>query len=211
MSNEEGLKRRVLRDDVVEYIIEEILRGDLQPGERVIETKISRDLQVSQGAVREALRDLKARGFVEAEPYKGSRVKVFLAEDFADYCKVRLELEVFAVKWAIEKGTSNVDELSAIVDLMFERAKENDELLIRKADVKFHEMLINSAENKSLRGAWDALANDYWIYIGVNAEIKNAPLLIEQADKHRLIVEAISEGNLDLVREQLQSHFYVLG
>ena len=205
MSNEEGLKRRVLRDDVVEYIIEEILRGDLQPGERVIETKISRDLQVSQGAVREALRGLKARGFVEAEPCKGSRVKIFLAEDFDEYCKIRLELEVFAVKWAIEKGSSNVEELSSIVDLMYERAKANDELLIRKADVKFHELLVDSA-----RSAWDALANDYWIYIGVNAEIKNFPLLMEQADKHRLIVDAISEGDLDLVRERLQSHFCII-
>ncbi|WP_031479970.1 GntR family transcriptional regulator [Maridesulfovibrio frigidus] len=210
MSNEEGLKRRVLRDDVVEYIIEEILRGDLKPGERVVETKVSRDLHVSQGAVREALRDLKARGFVEAEPYKGSRVKVFLAEDFEDYCKIRLELEVFAVQWAIEKDTSKVEELSAIVALMYERAKANDELLIRKADVKFHELLIDSAENKSLRIAWDALANDYWIYIGVNAEIKNFPLLMEQADKHRLIVEAISAGDLDLVRNSLESHFSIV-
>ncbi|MBI9112317.1 GntR family transcriptional regulator [Maridesulfovibrio ferrireducens] len=207
MNSEDRFKRRVLRDDVVEFIIEAILSGELMPGERVVETKISRDLQVSQGAVREALRDLKARGFVESEPYKGSRVKVMSLADLQDYYKVRLELEPLAVKWAIEKDSLKIEELRSIVDGMYKGARFGDQLMILKNDVKFHKRIIDFAENEYLHRAWNSLANDYWIYMGVDAEIKKFPALIEQAEKHQLVVDAIAEGNLELVKMRLENHF----
>ena len=55
----ELLKRRVLRDDVAEYLVSAILRGDLAPGDKVVESKLAKELSISQGAVREAIRDRK--------------------------------------------------------------------------------------------------------------------------------------------------------
>ena len=49
------LKRRVLRDDVAEYLMESILKGELNPGDKIIESKLARELSISQGAVREAI------------------------------------------------------------------------------------------------------------------------------------------------------------
>ena len=48
------LKRRVLRDDVAEYLMESILKGELNPGDKIVESKLARELSISQGAVREA-------------------------------------------------------------------------------------------------------------------------------------------------------------
>ena len=53
--------RTVLREQVKEVLLERILRGELKPGDRLVETRIAQELGTSQAPVREALRDLELR------------------------------------------------------------------------------------------------------------------------------------------------------
>ncbi|MCJ7781309.1 MAG: GntR family transcriptional regulator, partial [Acidimicrobiia bacterium] len=57
--------REILSDGVKDRILTWILEGELAPGSRIVETRVARDLGVSQAPVREALRDLAILGFVE--------------------------------------------------------------------------------------------------------------------------------------------------
>jgi DNA-binding GntR family transcriptional regulator len=54
-----SIARTVLREQVRDVLLERILRGDLEPGERLVETRLARELGTSQAPVREALRDLE--------------------------------------------------------------------------------------------------------------------------------------------------------
>ncbi|CCO25382.1 GntR family transcriptional regulator [Maridesulfovibrio hydrothermalis] len=207
MTTNEGLKRRVLRDDVVEHIVDSILNGALKPGDKIVETRISRELHVSQGAVREAIRDLTARGFVETEAYKGSRVRVLSAEDMQEYFAVRRELEPIAVSWAYKLNAINIEELYAIVDTMNEGVLNRDVDVVRKADLEFHRKIIEFSGNSSLVRSWEALANDYWIYTIASKEFSENKDMSGHAQDHKRIVEAIDSGDLDLMKDRLQSHF----
>ncbi len=68
------LERTVTREKVKELIIQRIIDGTCKPGERIVELRLVHELGVSQGPVREALRDLEAMRFIDTEPYKGARV-----------------------------------------------------------------------------------------------------------------------------------------
>lgn len=68
-------QRKVFRKEIRSAIRDAIFEGELRPGDKIIETFWARELGVSQGPVREAIRDLEAQGLVETVPFKGSRVR----------------------------------------------------------------------------------------------------------------------------------------
>ena len=207
MTTNDGLRRRVLRDDVVEHIVESIINGTLKPGDKIVETRISRELHVSQGAVREAIRDLTARGFVETEPYKGSKVRILSAGDLHDYYAVRGELEPIAAGWAYKLNTIDIDGLYRIVGTMQEGVLRKDADAVRKADLEFHRKIVEACGNKSLLRSWEALANDYWIYTIAYKGFNSDTSLSGHAESHRLIIKAIESGDINLMKERLQRHF----
>lgn len=209
MTSNVGLKRRVLRDDVVEHLIDCISTGVLKPGDKIVETRISRELHVSQGAVREAIRDLTARGFVETEPYKGSRVKVMSESDMLDYFAVRREIEPIAVRWGCELNTIDLEELYSLVSEMDEGISCGDVEKVRKADLQFHRKIVEFSGSSFLVRSWEALSNDYWIYIIANKEFAEDSNMSSHADEHKSIVEAIETGDIELMKGRLQSHFVV--
>ena len=74
-------ERRVLRDEIRDQLIEEILNGRLAPGERIVEMRIAQQFGVSQAPVREALRDLDLLGFVVSSPFRGAIVRQISVEE----------------------------------------------------------------------------------------------------------------------------------
>ncbi len=62
------LARNILSEQVKDRILQWILEGEMAPGSRIIETRVAKDLGVSQAPVREALRDLATLGIGEREP-----------------------------------------------------------------------------------------------------------------------------------------------
>ncbi len=65
-----------LREQIREHILEGIISGRWQPGERIVERHIAVELEVSQTPVREALRELESLRLIESAPNKGVRVRV---------------------------------------------------------------------------------------------------------------------------------------
>ena len=63
-----------LRDVVFHTLREAILRGDLKPGERLMEIKLANRLGVSRTPIREAIRMLELDGLVIMVPRKGAQV-----------------------------------------------------------------------------------------------------------------------------------------
>lgn len=202
-----GLKRRVLRDDVVEHIVDAILKGCLKPGDKIIETRISRELQVSQGAVREAIRDLTARGFVETEPYKGSRVKVLSSGELYEYYAVRSELEPLALGWGFELNRIDAGALMSSVESMFDGVEQQDMSAIGQADLDFHRTIMECSGNGFLLRSWGALANDYWIFTLAKQHMEEGMDLSSHAQEHKEIVDAVISGDLELMKGRLKSHF----
>src|SRR5262245_14412133 len=94
------LERRVFREEIREQLLEDILNGNLPPGARIVETRIAQQFGVSQGPVREALRDLELFGFVVSSPFRGTQVRKISTDDLLQIYPIRAALEGVAARAA---------------------------------------------------------------------------------------------------------------
>ena len=94
-----------LRDVVFRTLLQAILRGELKPGERLMEIRLANQLGVSRTPIREAIRMLELDGLVIMVPRKGAQVAQITEKDLNDVLEVRLGLEELAVKLACERIT----------------------------------------------------------------------------------------------------------
>lgn len=211
MNDMEFVRRRVLRDDVIEYIIEAIFNESYKPGDRLVETRISRELEVSQGAVREAIRDLSARGVLETEPYKGARVKKLSADALNDYYKIRLELEVLALRMATENNLVSGEAFEnlemAVGKLKQSRADENI-IAMRRADIDFHRSLVMLSGNSFLCNSWDSLGNEFWAFVG-SKSINDLPSEEKYVGMHYELLNGVKSADVENMRKILEAHFLI--
>ena len=97
------IERTVLREQVKDVLLQRSVRGELTPGERLVETRIASELGTSQAPVREALRDLELLRMVESEPFRGARVRAFGDDELVEVYPVRAALEELAGKLATKR------------------------------------------------------------------------------------------------------------
>jgi GntR family transcriptional regulator of gluconate operon len=86
-------RAETLSDMTTELLRERILAGDFNLGERLVEARIARRLQISRGPVREALRQLRAEGLVREEPRRGVFVVDLTVDDVREIYELRAAIE----------------------------------------------------------------------------------------------------------------------
>ena len=82
-----------LRKKVLNYLRENILSGVMSPDERLIETKIAREIGVSRTPVREALHSLEQERLVKVIPRVGYVVTRMQKEEVEEICEIRVAIE----------------------------------------------------------------------------------------------------------------------
>ena len=107
-----------LRDVVFQTLRQAILRGELKPGERLMEIHLAQKLGVSRTPVREAIRKLELEGLVLMIPRKGAIVAEITVQDLEDVLEVRMALEELAVKIACKRITQ--EQLEEILEILTE-------------------------------------------------------------------------------------------
>src|SRR3954447_16808654 len=112
------ISRTVLREQVKDVLLQRIASGELQPGERLVETRIAQELGVSQAPVREALRDLELLRFVESEPFRGSRVREVSDQELIEVYPIPRALEDVAARGAAVRLDGKVKALEKEVQAM---------------------------------------------------------------------------------------------
>ena len=94
-----------LRDVVFNTLRKAILRGELKPGERLMEIQLANKLGVSRTPIREAIRKLELEGLVLMIPRKGAEVAEITEKNMQDVLEVRKALEELSVQLACERIT----------------------------------------------------------------------------------------------------------
>ena len=140
-----------LRDVVFNTLRQAILRGELKPGERLMEIQLANKLGVSRTPIREAIRKLELEGLVLMIPRKGAEVADITEKSLMDVLEVRKALEELAVKLCCDKITpAEIEDLHRAA-AEFERILEsNDVTEIAEADVRFHDIIYLATGNQKL-------------------------------------------------------------
>ena len=140
-----------LRDVVFQTLRQAILRGELQPGERLMEIKLADKLGVSRTPVREAIRKLELEGLVLMIPRRGAEVAEITEKSLRDVLEVRGALEDLAMDLACDRITAEDIEKMKEAASDFATALDSEDVTeIAEADVKFHDIIYFSTENQRL-------------------------------------------------------------
>ena len=202
-----SLTRTVLREQIRELLLERILKGELQSGDRIVELQIAQELGTSRAPVREALRELQSLGFVEHEPYRGTRVRRITEEELAEIYPVRAALEELAAQEAASRLDGKVEELEREFEAMREAADRDDLQDLATHDATFHRLIVEAASNKVLLDTWRTLRVEARVVI---TALKTDVDLQELAELHRPLLEALREGSPEKAGGALRQHFETL-
>lgn len=202
-----SLTRAVLGQQIREILLERILKGDLQPGDRIVELQIAQELGTSQAPVREALRELQALGFVEREPYRGTRVRRITVDELAEIFPVRAALEELAAGEAARGLDGKVEELRSEFEAMRVAARRGDLHALAGHDATFHRLIVEAAGNKVLLDLWRTLRVEARVVV---TALKTDIDLDELAEMHRPLLEALAQGSPEGAGKALRYHFEVL-
>ena len=140
-----------LRDVVFNTLRRAILRGELKPGERLMEIQLANKLGVSRTPIREAIRKLELEGLVLMIPRKGAEVAEITRKNMMDVLEVRKALEELAAELACERiGKEQIAEMRVAAKEFERTLKTGDVTQIAEADEKFHDILYIATNNQRL-------------------------------------------------------------
>jgi DNA-binding GntR family transcriptional regulator len=92
----------LVQEAVVDRIRDMIVKGQLQPGDRLRQDELAETFGVSTMPIREALRQLQAEGLVSFQPRRGAAVASLSVSEYEEIYRIREELEILACGWAAE-------------------------------------------------------------------------------------------------------------
>src|SRR5262249_20735023 len=133
------MRHTTLRGNVAELLFDAILSGRIKSGERLNETELARQLQISRAPIREALHQLHEQGIVVNNPRRGmyvvslsetdvrkiNNIRLILESEALELCKanfdVHLEKKLTQMVEKMEAMTPGPITQSAPLDLEFHR------------------------------------------------------------------------------------------
>ena len=140
-----------LRDVVFNTLRKAILKGELKPGERLMEIALAERLGVSRTPVREAMRKLELEGLVVMIPRRGAQVANITEKDLNDVLEVRIALENLSIENACTRMTEEqLEELWNAAKNFEATMAEGNLVKLAEADVAFHEVIYKSSDNRRL-------------------------------------------------------------
>jgi DNA-binding GntR family transcriptional regulator len=202
-------ERRVLRDEIRDQLIEQILNGRLAPGERIVEMRIAQQFGVSQAPVREALRDLDLLGFVVSSPFRGAIVRQISVEELVQLYPIRAVLEGLAARHAASRiDASTLKKLDRLLATMRTAAAKGDHRRAVEADFAFHLTIVEASGNRLLQQIWDRMRLATTTFLTVS---KSHHSLREIVERHAAVVEALRTRDPNAAERALRLHIEVPG
>ena len=195
-----------LRDVVFNTLRQAILKGELAPGERLMEIQLAEKLGVSRTPIRAALMDLCHTSLVTFVPGKGIYVSVIGLKDIEEIYEVRALLDPAVLLSFMKQATPDqIAALRGFANNMKEAVRmENKEMLIEN-DVNFHQYYTDYCGNARLAAIICSTVDPFhrFRYITTSSMKMNAVFV----EEHLLIMKAIEENDQVEAELQMKAHY----
>jgi DNA-binding GntR family transcriptional regulator len=201
---------RTAGDDVYETVRRAILDGALKPGERIVEERVARTLNVSRTPVREALLRLERENLV-ARSGRGMAVRSFSAAEVRDLYDLRAHVESYGARLAAQRITEyELRELRSVHDeLMAEltagAAGDLDSLrILAHLNQRFHQLIVQAARSAPLERIMTHVVQTpliYKSYLWYDDEDKS-----RSAGEHEEVIAHLAAGDSEKAEERWRSH-----
>ena len=196
----------VTRDKVYSILSKAIFRGDLKPGQRLVESKLAKLMKVSRTPVREAIIELIQKGLAVPSPPKGVKVAPLpTTKELNEFYDISSVLRGLAARKAACNITpQEIKHLQEIITESEQSLREGSLEEIFKLNKKFHQTIEKSCNNKELIFLLD---NVYERSRERFSEIlSRKKRQKESIEEHKIILEAIIKKDEELAEQLMKKH-----
>ena len=194
-----------LGDRIVRELRDRVFAGTLPVGSWLRQEAVAAEFAVSRTPVREALRELQARGIVSLLPNRGALVRGPTLKEIREAYAIRAELEGLAARLAAGRLlAADLDRLRE-AEVVFAAADVGGDDWERANDL-FHEVILAAAGNDRLRLLIADLHRAFPRSLTWNALASAPGRLEENAAQHRRIREALEAGDGEEARRRMIQH-----
>ena len=191
-----------------EALREMVLSGDLQPGDRVIENRLTEQLGVSRPPLREAMRVLEQEGLIVQVPRKGAVVAPVTPHDIYEIVSLREEIEQIAVRLGVPvRSQERLERLREAFADLEAAAEEDGAPRVVASSFAFHLAIVGLAGHRRLEDVYRSLSLQMRLCMGMNrrarAEIETAR---QDAGRHRPLMDLVEAGDVDAMAHALAHH-----
>ena len=192
-------------DQVIESIKSGIRQGRYVPGQRLVEPDMVRDLHVSRGSVREALRRLEAEGLVQIELYRGANIRKMSRSDFIAFTQIREVLEGLAASLAAER----IDEAgrAALIELEQNWDRGSRGWTYPEYNENFHNLILAASGNKELP-VYLEQAKLLFFRLQFHRITRTPAAERRSRREHERVVKAILKGDAKAAERAMRDHVH---
>lgn len=199
-------RNQSLRQQVYQCLKQIILKGDLASGERVIETKLAEQLQVSRTPIREAISQLKREKLIVSKPNGGFKVATLSVQDAIQLYDCRIALEQLAIAGVCEQITSKqlkqLEKYVLLAEKLVESESNSSKSL--EIDYQFHRLIAESSGNQWLLTLLEQVF-DQMSLLRIQTT-KHNPQVLDIRLEHRQVYDAIALKKSDLAQATIKEH-----
>ena len=199
------VERRSLDSRAADVLREQILSGQLAPGQRVTETALAAQLEVSRGTLRVALRALAHEGLIQQVAYTKWMLPEFSQADAWELYTLRGTLEGMAARLAAEHRTRDcVAKLEAAFERLVAAVGFRKHGRVADADLALHKTIVAITGHQRLIDQYRLLEQQVRHYIiSSNALIMDLNQIVAE---HQPIVRAIVAGEPEKAERLARQH-----
>ncbi len=204
------INKSTYKDYVVAHVYERLQKGELNPGDQVLESRLATELGLSRAPIREALQQLVGDGLLTYKPQVGNFVAALSPKEIIDAYVTRGLLEGFAVAEALEGFTEeDLEDLEEYCLQMEKHARRGKQKELIEIGTEFHHLLFNKSNNIQLIEYTQRLSHKlhllfykHWASLYTPEEIR---------DRHQALVCVLRRKERPLVEQALREHYNETG
>lgn len=192
---------------IVDALRNEIIQGQLKPGERLKQDAVAARFGVSQTVAREAFKDLISECFLVAEPRRGVSVAPMTAEEAEETTALRSVIEPQALSWAIPHMTgAQLDAAEKLLKELDRARKVNDIIAL---NARFHRALYAASGRTRTIALVESLRLSFERYLRFTWE--STSHLNQSQQEHRELLQLCRAGDAPRAAALLRDHIAATG
>ncbi len=188
----ETLIYRTIPEQITVRLRQEILSGQVKPGQPMREQEISTRFGVSRGPIREALRELTKLGLLVLEPNKGVRVASHLSTAIRPLIiELRRTIEAFVLESIFDQITqTDINAWDAILIDIKAACEKGDIGALVDHDVRLHQTIVQSHDDQDIFTLWQPITLRMLMQYD-----RFGDDLMESYHEHKRLLDAIRDGD----------------
>lgn len=180
-----------------------ITSGEIGPGSRLSEARLTTEFDVSRNTLREGFRLLTREGLLRHEPNRGVFVETPTMATILDIYRVRRAIEVPAIAHSWPRHRA-VERMRLAVETAEDMALRPDWRAVGSANMEFHAAIVALTDSPRLMAFYAQVATELRLAFGVldSPEMLHAPYIT----MNREIVRLVEAGEAQRAAEALDAY-----